>query len=309
LSYAVGALSDERANAVGSTSDVFETGAKVLGVLTVLLPALGVVIRWVAFGVAGVPQAAALAIRAPVPDLAITAFQGAGLFVAFLFLGILVGAASRRLAEGSTAAVAENEAQVALARQKSKMARLAGGFNQFLFAAAIAFFVLSLLIGPDFPIQFLRNLVALLAGLGIGIAEIALHRALRLVEVGAVMLPVALILAVLTGLDGTGVGDQVGTYRFTHSRARSGLPQEGNYVSLARADGTDYLQSCKQPSLYVGVNTRDVVRVDLKSIRTEDLSKLSPIQSWLGMQHERPSLIGILVRRNWPHVGYRPECP
>jgi hypothetical protein len=250
----------------GQKGDILELLVKTAGLVVIILPLVGAGIRALAFALAGLPDPIALAADNSVASLAVTAIKAVGFLVAVVAaLGFL---AHRGWAKPYTG---------------TRLSWRWYGKWQQRAVLVVSIGVIALL--SVWPGGLLFFAVGGFAGWLI--AEWQLRKLLSFYRIAVVVMLVGAISAVAAGLDGSAVGDQVNTYRFTSA---TGIP-DGNYVPLGESNGIVFIDSCRGLGL-VGVNTTEVSNFTS-----------APQHTASGQ-----TLFNWIFRRGSLSVGYRRQC-
>jgi hypothetical protein len=242
-------------------NDQFTFGVQLLGLVTVLLPATGFLIRYVAFSANPLTTGPAevLALAAPISQLAVTGFYS--VFLALLMFGI---AALYQLAER-------------LPEPSQRWARF------LAIAILVVLAVFMLLVAWADAIDYLIAPVAAFGAVIITYHQ--LHRRGRRLTYrhgGWLVIPVLALGVASYGLGYNPGGITVANYRFAPSAQLS----DGRFVQLGENGSTVFLQSCAVPSSIDAIGNGEIL---LETGVTSIDRKPTPSVFGMVFQHEPPA--------------------
>jgi hypothetical protein len=231
------------ANTPTDRPDTFEALIKLAGLVAILLPAIGVAVRAIAFFLGGIDGPTQMASRQSVGALASTGLSVtwlAGLVVVVVGLAIHTRLLPRRT---------QAPQQV---RRLSRRARW------------VAWVVILLVWGVSiFLTATPGSVVALIGGgiTGLLLGDESRRGYVHVYRLAALAAVFAIVSAVGAGVGGTSLDLQVGDYSFTS--LVSAAP-DGRYVELGQDGAITYLQSCRTGRI-VGVNQSNISTVSPSS--------------------------------------------
>jgi hypothetical protein len=243
--------------------DALTVIGQVLGLVALLLPVAGAIIRWIAFTIVGsFPDPAGLALAAPLSELVATATSSL-LPPALTFavsVGIVLPARSNR----------DRTSDAAVSRRtilRRRVAELAGGLLALFIVASIPLPQLVLLAGSG------------LSGLALGVA---VSRARRLTFGSiAASAGVLVLAAAITG----GLSLEIFAARYTFESA--GALPDGDYLRLATFDGMLALRACDA----VGITLVPLSRI--QTVAMIDPRRPKDANLWESLSRGAPQKFGL----------------
>lgn len=276
-----------------SVKSTVELAGALVGVMAVLLPLEGVLTRWASFGLAAnegafQPPSLTIAVDASVPELIATGLAGIvfpiGLFIA-----------------GAVFVRADWEG---FDREMSKLKGLQLRWPNFLprpkgvswpypRPRPRTWFFIAVAIAAPIVISFytpswLGLSIGAESGFALGLLTTRPTTTLFALEAAAVL---AMYFALVSGLSGNPSNVEPMLYRFQTQASAAHLP-DGRYVTLGRADGITYLQSCKDLTFH---SVPDFQLVDARYAKHSE--KIDSPSVWVMITHLRG-----------PVPGYQPDC-